>query len=119
MRELKRKKKVKKGILSAKIKIDAPEFPFPWYLNAIKLQIEEHWKIPEYIKGEKIRQTVISFLIKRNGEILESSIEKSSGIKDFDLKALRAVLNSTFPPLPVGYKEPFLKVHFGFIYEPE
>jgi TonB family protein len=47
-----------------------------------------------------------------------SEIEKSSGYAFFDQTALRALLSATpLPPLPAGYTDQYLGVHFGFEFQ--
>ncbi|MBF0274537.1 MAG: energy transducer TonB, partial [Nitrospinae bacterium] len=69
--------------------------------------------------GLTIQQAVVAFVIDREGNVTDKNIEKSSGSQEFDMAALRAIQNSHFPPLPVGYNEPTLRVHMGFIHEPD
>ena len=57
-------------------------------------------------------ETLITFQVRRNGEIFEIEVEESSGSRPFDLAALRAVRNaSPLPPLPASYREDVLRVN--------
>ena len=60
---------------------------------------------------------LIAFKVYRDGRISHPFIEETSGLPFLDETALRAVLSSApFPPLPTGFKEEYLGVHFGFEY---
>jgi protein TonB len=57
-------------------------------------------------------ESVTGFAILPSGEIVDLRTEESSGDSAFDLAALSAVQDAgPFPPLPRGFKEPFLKIH--------
>ncbi len=100
--------------VSLEAKVDALQFPFAWYIEALKRQVDSHW---EEETGSALLHCVVLFEIARDGKLIRSEVEKSSGLAGFDLSALRAVADSHFPPLPSGYNEPSLRVHFGFISE--
>src|SRR5207249_12199680 len=64
--------------------------------------------------GRPVR-TVVYFRIGRDGQVSLTQIESSSGYAFFDQTALRALLSATpLPPLPAGYADQYLGVHFGF-----
>jgi TonB family protein len=64
--------------------------------------------------GRPIR-AVVYFRIGREGQVLMTEVETSSGSAFYDQTALRALLSATpLPPLPAGYTDQYLGVHFGF-----
>lgn len=84
-------------------------FTYDYYLDQMIGKIRQGWVPPS--AGTTI-ETLITFHLRRNGEIFDIEIEESSGSRAFDLAALRAVRNaSPLPPLPASYREDILKVN--------
>jgi len=96
----------------AKIEVDLPQ----WYVDTIMGTVRRHWEEP-IVTGGGMIQTIVHFNISRSGEVASPQIEKSSGDKRWDLAALRAVVESRFPPWPAEFKENKLGVHFSFKHE--
>ncbi len=94
------------------------DFPYQLYLTAITNKINNSWNPPvvELLSGD-IKKVVIKFKILKDGRIEGAEIESRSGFPLFDGSALRAVLSSRLPPLPKGFGENYLGIHFGFEYE--
>ena len=83
-------------------------FGYDYYLDQMLGKIRQGWVRP---RQEGI-ETLITFQVRRNGEIFEIEVEESSGSRPFDLAALRAVRNaSPLPPLPTSYREDILRVN--------
>lgn len=83
-------------------------FPYDYYLVQMLGKIRQSWVRPP-VEGI---ETLISFRVLRNGEVVAEEIRASSGSRAFDLAALRAVRNaSPFPPLPASYREGELTVN--------
>jgi protein TonB len=96
------------------MKIDAEEFPFPYYLVSVQNQIERNWRAP--FSGQGQRATTVYFKISRSGEVEDVKIEQSSGNTLFDQAAMRAVYYaSPLPPLPADSGLQSLGVHFDFV----
>lgn len=96
------------------LKIDAPEFPFPYYLVLLQYRIETNWEPP--FTGAGTHVATIYFKIARDGQLLEAKLETSSGNYIFDQAALRAVQRANpLPPLPSGSNLQTLGVHFDFV----
>jgi TonB family protein len=97
------------------IAVDAPRFPFSYYLGAIQRKVSSNW----FSKSGKYGSTVscvIYFRLGRRGNISSLRVEKRSGDPFFDRAALRAVRSSEpFPPLPRAYTEASLGIHFKFV----
>jgi TonB family protein len=90
------------------------DFRFAYYLAALRNKIGSRWVPPQGMDSGQIR-AVVYFRIGRDGQVSMTEIEKSSGYAYFDQTALRALLSATpLPPLPAGYTDPYLGVHFGF-----
>ena len=95
--------------------VDAPRFPFSYYLAAIERKVSQNWFSSSSGKGEGF-SCVVYFRMNRNGSVSDVRIEESSGNTYFDRSALRAIRSSDpFPPLPRAFTDPWLGIHFTFI----
>ena len=95
--------------------VDAPRFPFSYYLAAIERKVSQNWFSSSSGKGEGY-SCVVYFRMNRNGSVSDLRIEESSGNSYFDRSALRAIRSSDpFPPLPRAFTDPWLGIHFTFI----
>ncbi len=94
-------------------------FPFAFYLQRVRDKISSNW-FQSLVVGQVTGQfrVTIFFQILRDGRVTNVQVEESSGISSLDLSAQRAVYASNpMPPLPQGYAEDTLNVHFRFHYE--
>lgn len=91
-------------------------FPYVYYLEIIQERISSRWfksLIDPGVSGQY--QAVIYFRIQRNGQATDFAIEQSSGIRSFDMSALRAVQTAgPFPPLPRDFEGEYLVIHLLF-----
>jgi len=95
------------------------DFRFAFYLAAIRNKIGAQWVPPPGMdaSGRKIRATVY-FRIHKDGQISVAQVETTSGYSFFDQTTMRALLAATpLPPLPAGFTDTYLGVHFGFEYQ--
>jgi len=95
------------------------DFRFAYYLAAIRNKIGRYWEPPPGLdaRGRQIRATLY-FRIQRDGEITLASVETSSGYAFYDQTAMRALISAKpLPPLPAGYTDQYLGVHFGFDFQ--
>jgi protein TonB len=97
-------------------KLDAVGFDSPYYLNILFNKIRNQWDNP--FEGTDKIQCTIYFVIGRDGHIIDSAIETSSGVAVYDQAALRAVLASRPAPLPGQYDSDELGIHLEFDYIP-
>ncbi len=100
--------------------VDIRKFPYEWYLNIMESRIYGNWDTfrANFFTNRQARVTVF-FQLDRDGKIGDLKIEHSSLNDEVDESALAAVRNSApFPPLPPGYKDKSLEVHFGFVLQP-
>jgi TonB family protein len=98
------------------VQLEGASFETPTYLNILFAKIKNRWDNP-FQGVEKIVCTIY-FTILRNGDIVDAAIEQSSGVTAFDQSALRAVLSSRPPPLPLEYSGEQLGIHLQFQYLP-
>lgn len=95
------------------------DFRFAYYLAAIRNKIGSRWVPPPGMdaRGRTVHATLY-FRIGRDGQISVAQVENTSGNAFFDQTAMRALLAATpLPPLPAGYNDAWLGVHFGFDYQ--
>ncbi len=91
------------------------DFRFAYYLAALRNKIGSRWVPPQGLDTGRPIRAVVYFRIGREGQVSMSQIETSSGYAFYDQTALRALLSATpLPPLPAGYTDQYLGVHFGF-----
>ena len=95
------------------LSLNAGDFPFAWYLQAIHRKISEKWDA----QARDGNQPQVVFDISRDGKVTWLAIEKTSGNPLYDQAALRAITEATpFPELPKEFTSSFLRVHLGFTY---
>jgi protein TonB len=97
------------GPAGAGVATDLPNFPYPWYISQVRLMLWQSWqsRMPALDADG-----VVAFSILPDGSFTDLSMESSSGDADFDRAALASVQSAApFPPLPRGFREPFLKIH--------
>ena len=95
------------------VKLDS-DFCCPEYVDQMVRLIQANWRQSPELVG----RTTMQFTILRDGTIAELQLEKSSGFRQLDLEAQRAVLATRkLPPLPAGYTNPTLGVHLDFVDE--
>ena len=97
---------------------DTADFPFAHYISRMRRKIAAHWRVPAGSQGELL--CVIYFRVTRDGTVMATAIEQSSGLFMFDQAAQRAVVQSSpMPPLPQEYRDEYLGVHFSFSFREE
>ena len=98
------------------IRLDGANFETPTYLNILFAKIKNRWDNP--FQGTDQVTCVIYFTVLSNGNVIDAIVENSSGIPAFDQSALRAVIESKPPPLPLEYTGNQLGIHLEFQYLP-
>jgi TonB family protein len=97
-------------------RLDASGFDSPYYLNVLFGKIRNLWENP--FEGPDKIECTIYFVVSRDGHVVDSAIETSSGIPAYDQAALRAVLGAKPPPLPNQFELDELGIHLVFQYIP-
>ncbi|MFQ5431860.1 MAG: TonB family protein [Nitrospinota bacterium] len=107
--------KVKKGGA-----VDIRKFPYEWYLRSMEDKIYRNWDtISTSFFTDHALHVTVHFAVSRQGKVGDIYVEESSLNDALDISAMDAVRQSApLPPLPAGYSEQFLEVHFGFSIEP-
>ena len=94
-------------------RLDVSDFCCPEYIVLMVDKIRSNWNARAEVNGE----TVIKFVIQRDGTIVSSEVEKQSGYTALDINALRAVMSTRqLAPLPAAFPNPTLPVHLTFQY---
>lgn len=92
--------------------LEGGDFPYTIYIDRLLTIIGQHWFRPQTTADSL---TTVYFVIRRDGQVTDPKVEKSSGSNVFDRAALRAVIESSpLPPLPFGYQGKDLGVHLTF-----
>ena len=89
-----------------------------YYIQNMVAQIARRWRPPGSIRYDRnVQPVIVYFKIQKDGRLTSISVETSSGRKDLDLSAERAVMETkSIPPLPPNLmQEDTLGVHFKFI----
>ncbi len=99
----------------SRVKVAVERFPFDYYLRLLRNRLQDNWQ-PPYQSGPSGRMSaVVTFTIRRNGEITGITVTRSSGKFLFDAAAQRAVTAAgRMPPLPDEYGEDELQVTIDF-----
>ncbi len=105
---------IKEADTDGRILVDN-SFKFPYYLQGMENKISGKWMPPfTHQKGTGV-SAVVRFTVKKNGAIELIEVETTSGNNFFDEAAMRAIYGANpFPPLPRGFSEDALIVHFTF-----
>jgi TonB family protein len=94
--------------------LDVANFCCPEYLSTMVQLIQRNWNSRQEVAG----QTVMKFVIERDGRISQLEVEQSSGYFALDQTAQRALLlTRQLPALPPQYTEDQLTVHLVFRYQ--
>ena len=95
--------------------LDVADFCCPDYIVTMIDRIRSAW---QQNQGGATGEVLVKFTIQRSGQIVEATVEKSSGSAVLDLAALRAVVGTrTLNPLPAPFPNPTLTVHLNFQYQ--
>ncbi len=88
-------------------------FPYQWYLDNIRMQVERNWK-PSI--NDKSLEVILQFSIFANGKISTVKISKSSGNSSLDNLAVRAVkLAAPFGKIPAGWGDNRLDLSYTLV----
>ncbi len=94
---------------------EQPNVDFGSYMKNLQNKIKKNWNPPNE-KGRYARATVL-FTLDKNGKLIKYNIKKSSGIKEYDKAAIKALKSSSpFDSLPKEYKEETVDIQFNFDY---
>jgi TonB family protein len=92
--------------------VDVTNFCCNEYIVDMQRRIERYWQRGLPDRGE----TVLKFVIHRDGQVTDIAVEKSSGSGLLDRAARSALMQATLAPLPDRYEGDTLTVHLSFPY---
>ncbi len=97
---------------------DISEFKHRGYMRMLKEKIESIWKYPKEAARLGISGDLyVRFSIKRDGELGEVELLRTSGYKDLDEAAIKAVKDAEpYWPLPEDWEKDDLEIKGHFIY---
>lgn len=86
------------------------------YKAEIIFHIQKNWSFSEQLAGSRINlEALLAIKIMPNGEIRDIWFDRRSGNTYLDESARKALLKSSpLPPLPSGFREPFLEQGLRF-----
>jgi TonB family protein len=90
---------------------DQPDFRYSYYIEAVIVALSTNWFKPTQ---SITTPPVVHFQINRDGSAADPEIVRSSGLPYVDRAAVRAVLASTFPPLPTDWVGPYVGLRVTF-----
>lgn len=90
---------------------DQPDFKYDYYIEAIQIALSTNWFKPTPTIQVPPK---VHFRINRDGSVADSEIVRSSGLAFVDRAAVRAVLASSFPPLPADWAGPYVGLTVTF-----
>lgn len=96
----------------------APEFQHRGYMRLLKEKIEDIWKYPQTAARQGVTGDLyIKFTIKKDGKLGEVELIRTSGHKDLDEAAIKAIKDAEpYWPLPYDWNKDALEVTGHFIY---
>lgn len=96
--------KLREGVALTGNTSDANSGEFELYLARLPELVRPHWVLPSYLSGQELRCRIRIFL-GANGSLIRAVVHESSGDKEFDDRAMRAVRQaSPFPELAESFK---------------
>jgi TonB family protein len=102
------------GSSTGGVRLDVANFCCPEYIETMTQRIRSNWDQQQGAAG----QTVVKFMIRRDGMLTNVEVEKTSGNPLLDLESRRAALQTRqLPPLPDAFTRPTLTVYLTFDYK--
>jgi TonB family protein len=97
--------------------VDNANFNYPYYFVQAFGKIQRNWSNP--VAANQPLSCIIYFEVTRTGSILDSEIEKPSGVQAYDRACQRALqVSSPLPPLPSDFRSDIIGIHLEFPYKP-
>ncbi len=79
----------------------AAQGEFAQYLGSMPDAVRPHWRLPSYLANQGLKARVRVFL-KSDGTLIKAEIYESSGVAEYDQRAMDAVRRARFGVLPEG-----------------
>lgn len=75
---------------------------FSAYVQGMPEKVRVHWKLPSYLMNQNLKCRIKVYL-NANGNLIKTEVVESSGVEEFDSRALRAIKDAS--PFPVPSKD--------------
>lgn len=83
---------------------EAAQGEYAQYLGAMPEAIKPYWKLPSYLASQELQARVRVFL-RADGSLIKAELYESSGVTEYDQRAMEAVRRAKFAPMPKGYSD--------------
>ncbi|MFA5584649.1 MAG: TonB family protein [Bacteriovoracaceae bacterium] len=70
---------------------------FSAYVQGMPERVRVNWRLPSYLMDRDLKCRIKVFL-NNNGQLIKTEIVESSGVEEFDTRALNAIKEASFPP---------------------
>jgi TonB family protein len=88
---------------------------FGFYIATLKLQVRRFWNEADLPPGIVTAHAILTFDVKRSGDLDKLRVTCSSGNRAYDQFAVKAIERAApFNPLPNTYKEKKITINFTF-----
>lgn len=72
---------------------------FSAYVQAMPEKVRVHWKLPSYLMDKNLKCRIKIYL-NNKGNLIKTEVVETSGVSEFDAKALRAIQDAAPFPIP-------------------
>ena len=72
---------------------------FSAYVQGMPEKVRVHWKLPSYLMDKNLKARIKIYL-NTNGNLIKTEIVESSGVEEFDTRAMRAIKDASPFPAP-------------------
>jgi colicin import membrane protein len=97
--------------------VDNASFEYPYWFSQAFYKINSNWQNPVDADGALV--CVVYFQVLASGRVIETKVDKSSGIPAFDDACVLAIERSSpFPPFPRDFTDEILGITIPFKYQP-
>lgn len=72
------------------------------FLSSMPEAVKPYWKLPSYLSTQELKARVRVY-IRADGSLIKAELYESSGVSEYDQRAMEAVRQAKFSPLPEGY----------------
>jgi protein TonB len=89
---------------------------FGWYAKLLQDAVAKNWRTTGLDARYQTQPAVVTFRLLKDGSLAPGSVRvtQTSSNKPLDDSAIRAILDSAFPPLPQGFNRSQADVEFRF-----
>lgn len=82
----------------------AAQGEYALYLGSLPEAVRPYWKLPSYLASQELQARVRVF-IRTDGSLIKAELYESSGVAEYDQRAIEAVRRARFSPMPKGQSD--------------